>query len=374
MGLISKTVKMRWGSRNKKYFEDQGYKFTKMGDEFEVKVEDLTKGSHIKVKCICDGCGDNLSWQYRDYIRCIKDNGKTYCKKCGINSYRREEYLQHTKSFEEWCIENDRQYVLNRWDYESNDCKPSEICYSTYKKYWFKCDKHPEHKSELKSISRFVMGQSGAMECKQCKSLAQWMIDNDLKIEDCWDYDKNFLNPWEINYGNNDKKVWWKCLDGKHEDYLRTVNKSIKYNFRCPQCSQERKESIGEEKVRLYLKEELGYKVSTEHNCTLKPINPKTKQPLPYDNEVILDNGKHLIIEVHGSQHYNLPVGAWIDKDKTPEQQLHYQQLKDRYKRVYAIQNMYEYLEIPYWAINDKKDTYKKLIDDKIKEILNKNY
>ena len=210
MGLITKTVKVKWGARNKNHFENLGYVYTKMGDEFEVKIDDLSKGSHIKVKCICDECGDDLSWQYRDYIRCVKDNGKTYCKKCGINSYRRAEYLQHTKSIEEWCIENDRQDVLNRWDYELNNCKPSEICYSTYKKYWFKCDKHIEHKSELKSISRFVMGQSSAMECKQCNSVAQWMLDNNLKIENYWDYDKNIINPWGINYGNNDKKVWWK--------------------------------------------------------------------------------------------------------------------------------------------------------------------
>ena len=148
---------------------------------------------------------------------------------------------------------------------------------------------------------------------------------------------------------------------------------AVKYNFRCPQCSKERRESLYEEQTRLYL-ESLNYILLHEHNCTIRPSNPKTKQPLPYDNEVILDNGKHLIIEVHGSQHYNLPVGAWIDKDKTPEQQLHYQQLKDRYKKIYAIQNGYNYLEIPYNTIFDSKETYKQIIDDKIKEILNKNY
>ena len=56
MGLISKTVKVRWSRSNKKYYEELGYAFTKMSDEFEVKVEDLTKGSNVKVECICDNC------------------------------------------------------------------------------------------------------------------------------------------------------------------------------------------------------------------------------------------------------------------------------------------------------------------------------
>ena len=57
MGLITKTVKVKWNSSNKKHYIELGYKFTKIKDEFEVKIEHLTKGSNIKVKCICDGCG-----------------------------------------------------------------------------------------------------------------------------------------------------------------------------------------------------------------------------------------------------------------------------------------------------------------------------
>ena len=47
---------MKWNPRNKKYYEELGYVFTTYGDEFEVKVEDLAKGSMYKVQCICDNC------------------------------------------------------------------------------------------------------------------------------------------------------------------------------------------------------------------------------------------------------------------------------------------------------------------------------
>lgn len=513
MGLIIKTVKVKWRSNNKEYYTSLGYKFTKIGDEFEIKTEHLMKHSHTKIKCICDGCGRELDWIYNDYIKCVKKDGKTYCNKCG-NAQRCG--LSKFKTFEEWCIKNNKQNVLDRWDYKLNNCNPSDVCYSTNKKYWFKCDKclkhkselkninsftqghdgsmeckqcnsfaqwcinnnkqnvldrwdyelnnftpwevsyssnkkywfkcdkHLEHKSELKSIDRFVHGQNGSIECNQCNSIAQWFLDNNLKIEDYWDYNKNTISPWDISYGcktkvwikcrekdyhgsyeitcknftngnrcpycsgravhpkdsvgqyiidnygedflwkiwsdkndksvfeylpNSNQKVWWKCLDNKHEEYYRKISKSYRSDFRCPQCSQERKESLGEEQVRLYI-ESLGYTIKHEHNCTIRPINPKTKQPLPYDNEIILDNGEHLIIEVHGDQHYEIITGksTWLG-DLTPEQWLHERKLYDRYKRIYAIQHGYYYLEIPYKKIFDKQETYKKLIDDKINEI-----
>ena len=122
----------------------------------------------------------------------------------------------------------------------------------------------------------------------------------------------------------------------------------------------------------MYL-EELGYKVLTEHECSIKLTNPKTGRPLPFDNEILLENGKHLIIEVHGGQHYDYHfymTKKKITKEEA-EKELYYQQVKDRYKRIKCIQSGYEYLEIPYNSIKDS-DKYKILIKDKIKEIISK--
>ena len=67
MGLITKTVMVKWNGKTKRHYEDLGYLYTRIGDEFEVKIEDLTKGSNVKVKCKCDGCGKDLFWSYNDY-------------------------------------------------------------------------------------------------------------------------------------------------------------------------------------------------------------------------------------------------------------------------------------------------------------------
>lgn len=47
--LISKTAIVKWNSKTKQHYVNLGYEFTKMGDSFEVKVEDLTHGSSSEV-------------------------------------------------------------------------------------------------------------------------------------------------------------------------------------------------------------------------------------------------------------------------------------------------------------------------------------
>lgn len=450
MGLISKTVMVRWNGSNKKHYEELGYEYTSRGDLFEVKVKDLPKGSGVMIEYCCDNCGELHNISYCYYNQKTTQNGKVYCKNCANKLLKQEERrktkLKKSKSFKQWCIEADRQDVLDRWDYKLNNCNPDEICYGTNKKYWFKCDKYSEHKSELKKISDFTKGQHGSIKCKQCNSIAQYILNNfpNKKLEDVWDFEKNEdLNPWNILYGSrikiwikcqnkdyhgsyeilcnnfsqgqrcgychaikfhptdslgqyitnnygkeflnkvwssknkkspfeympySNQKAWFKCLDDKHEDFYRTVSNIIFSEFRCAKCVHENSESMLEEKTRIYL-ETLDYTILHEYDCTIKPKNPKTNRWLPFDNEI---KELKLIIEVHGGQHYN-SKNVWNNKNMSPKQSLHQRQLYDRYKRICAIQDGYNYLEIPYTAF-DSKDTYKKLIDDKIKEILNKNY
>lgn len=454
MGLITKTVKVKWNGKTKKHYEDLGYNFTKISDEFEVRVEDLPKTSRASIECVCDNCKGEILWTYEEYNRYVKEDKNTYCKKCSYKIFGKTKEIKTRllkgKSFYEWCIENNRQDVLDRWDYELNDCSPKDVLYKSKVKYWFKCNKHKEHKSELKNIQHLTDGLCN-LYCIQCRSIAQWLIDiygeNALKLY--WDYEKNGdLDPWTIkssshikiwikckekdyhgsyeiqcdnftkhearcpycnknsgkvhpldslgqyiinNYGEeflykiwsdkntispfkicpkSNKKVWWNCLNDKHKTFKRTCNSSIEYSFRCPECIKENEESIIEKNTKHYL-EELGYEVKTEHNCSLIPKNPKTKCPLPFDNEIVLENGKHLIIEVHGVQHYKLQTknSKYLKKGQTPEEFLHQRKLYDRYKRIKCIQAGYYYLEIPH-KVFDKKETYKNLIDNKIKEIL----
>ncbi|WP_291626122.1 zinc-ribbon domain-containing protein [Clostridium sp.] len=450
MGLISETVKTRWNSSTKKHYEELGYTYTKMGEEFEVEVEDLLPNSEVEIKCICDNCGKELSPEYKDYRKSKRGNN-IYCRKCSVLLFgidkKCKNQLKKGKSFYDWCIENNRQDVLNRWDYELNNCSPKDILFKSHKNMWFKCLLHPEHKSELKNIANFTNASEGSIKCKQCNSIAQYILDNfpNKKLEEVWDYEKNGdSDPWEISRGNekrvwikcqevwyhesyevkcgnfcikenrcpccshgsskvhpldslkqdivnnygeeffniiwsnkntidpttirlkSEEVCWWNCPDGKHEPFKRSCNSSYCLEYRCSECSKEKEESILEEKVRLYL-EELGYEVKTEWKCSLLIKNPrKDRGYFRFDNEIVLENGKHLIIEVHGEQHYR--VDGLYTKTK---EELHQRKLIDRYKRIKCIQAGYCYLELSYKTF-DKKETYKKLIDNKIKEMLDK--
>lgn len=77
--LLTKTVKVKWNSKNKKHFVDLGYEFTKMGDEFEVNVHDLTHGSATPIEIMCDYCGRKVNLLWKTYMVHQKDLIKKDC-------------------------------------------------------------------------------------------------------------------------------------------------------------------------------------------------------------------------------------------------------------------------------------------------------
>ena len=77
--LISKTAKVKWNSKIKKHYVNLGYEYTKMGDEFEVNVEDLTGGSSSLVICKCDYCGASFERTWIDYHTSRKGYSKDAC-------------------------------------------------------------------------------------------------------------------------------------------------------------------------------------------------------------------------------------------------------------------------------------------------------
>lgn len=180
--------------------------------------------------------------------------------------------------------------------------------------------------------------------------------------------DKNEHSPFEYS-PNSNQKVWFKCENELHDDYMKTINDAHRKMFRCPKCYAIKKESYLQHKVRLYFND-LGYNLKHEYACSIIDINPNTGCKMPYDNQE--DDILKLIVEVHGKQHYEIDkftIMQATKQHKTPEEVLQYQQWKDLHKKDYAMSNGYHYLEVPYWAVNN--DEYKQMIDDKIQKILN---
>lgn len=77
--IIDQMVEMTWNGRNKKYYIEKGYNFTKIGDKFKVNTDDLARTSKVKVVVVCDTC--NCSKYTISYYAANKSS-EHVCKSC----------------------------------------------------------------------------------------------------------------------------------------------------------------------------------------------------------------------------------------------------------------------------------------------------
>ena len=214
---------------------------------------------------------------------------------------------RNSYSFYDWCIDNDRKDLLDRWDYILNDKSPKEVGFKSNLKYWFKCPENI-HESQLHDIQYISCGRTKNVKCTKCCSFAQHIIDEfDVDyFNKIWN-SKNTIDPWKIAYKSTKKAIfnciedeshvyemsfenytkgqgcpycshrklnkelslgylypevfdvwsdknkkspydyfshstslaWFKCPEGRHDDYKRKIYTSANLDFRCPICSVE---------------------------------------------------------------------------------------------------------------------------------------
>ena len=353
-------------------------------------------------KSFADWCIENNSpllslWDYNlnekspyDISCCTEDNYYFKCA-CGRHPSEQHKIATLTKqidrvrticvkclSFAQHGIDLYGEDFLDLyWDYKKNTVNPWEMAYGSRKQIWIKCQEVDYHGSYPTDPVRFFNG----VRCSFCNgkrthpndSFAKYYIEkcgNDF-LEKCWDYDKNTVNPWEIAKTSN-KLIWLRC--DKHGSYpARPNNLRRRDEPFCPDCTRELEKSSFQLKTETYMCDRYHFEILHESKCTIMAKSPKTNKALPYDNDVVLSNGKHLIIEVHGRQHYEANDG-WNKVhaqryEMTPEEVLADLQWRDAYKKHYALDNGYFYIALPYWTFKD--ESYKTLIDDTIHKILN---
>ncbi|MFQ7208597.1 MAG: zinc-ribbon domain-containing protein [Coprococcus sp.] len=327
------------------------------------EIEGSSKVNGVWLKCIDT---DYHGSYYLTRDEAIRGIGCPYC------SHRK---VHPKDSFGQYMIDIYGKDTFEKmWDYEKNDVDPFTIAPSVRSQMvWLKCINTNYHPSSLFYPNDIKNKGEGCL-CHYCSKNREFIYKYDSlgylypEAVKVWS-SKNDKTPYDY-YPQSNQKVWWKCKEGKHEDYLRSISHSTKYDFRCPECSNERIYSMLQEKVTNYVKEKYKYDMLHEGKCNIVPINPKTNCRLPFDNEI---QELKLIIEVHGKQHYEITGFTYLTAKHygtTVKEELSYQNWKDEYKKKYALDNGYEYLEIPYWTEND--ESYKILIDNKINEILKK--
>lgn len=139
------------------------------------------------------------------------------------------------KSFYDWCVENSRMDLNDRFDEEKNLCMTNSIGYQSNLKYWFKCPRHL-HDSEQTVISSITRNPHKNLVCRKCNSVAQVVIDNfgETYLWEHWHAD-NILSPWDIPSGSNSIYITVQC-DKKDYHVYSQVAHSFSHGKGCPYC------------------------------------------------------------------------------------------------------------------------------------------
>jgi hypothetical protein len=80
--LIDDNVRIKVYSQMIKYYREKGYVISYNGEEIEIKISDLHKGSKTNVKCMCDICGEIKNIKYYEYLKSYNNGGYYACQYC----------------------------------------------------------------------------------------------------------------------------------------------------------------------------------------------------------------------------------------------------------------------------------------------------
>jgi hypothetical protein len=106
--ILTRDIEIKINESNYQYYEDLGYDVS-IGEIIKIPIELMSKGSHYKIKCKCDGCGIEKEVIFKNYVKYDNNWGEYYCRKCSES--KRKETLR--KNFGvDYPIQNKK--VLNK--------------------------------------------------------------------------------------------------------------------------------------------------------------------------------------------------------------------------------------------------------------------
>lgn len=107
-------VKVKWNTKNKEILVSNGYKFTKMGDELEIDLKFLSKGSSVLVKVKCDRCGKERLEKYKIAIK----RKNHFCDAQCMGLFNRGENNSRYSRKEVNCFYCGQKFVVKNYRYE----------------------------------------------------------------------------------------------------------------------------------------------------------------------------------------------------------------------------------------------------------------
>lgn len=384
MLIENQYVQQNWNRKNKSFYIDKGYSFTKIKDTLWVNAEDLTPASKTKVYVECDYCHRIIEKPYGNYIIEIsKEIPKCACSKCAGKKLAEAKTLKFKSKYDKFlklCEERNLKPISTEY-IDSNT------------KLRYECPIHGIQEGKMDYLQN--------IGCGQCRT-DEWKIPHDEKIlesfkNDCIqkgyeslatidDYkDMESLLPYKcpihglkyISYNNlhygdrgcnecgykirgdglklNIETVRNKIEEKNHNEwlndteYINAITRNLEIlcgncgrtfivslnNYdknitgKCPDCNEV---SIGEYLISIFLdKHEIPYERGKRYS------DCKDKRTLPFDfylptyNMIIEFDGPHHFMEVWGIEHFEMT------------------KRHDKMKNEYCKNNNIPILRIPYY-------------------------
>lgn len=395
MLIENQTINIKWGGRNKQYYSDKGYTFTKLGDEFTINVIDLPRNSDKLIKIKCDNCGKIISVKNKRYFDAIEKYGDYFCCHCTQKRTIDIRSAKHFSAIDNFCKSN--KYILktNKNEINSLDSKITYLC--------------PSHGEQTTTVTSILQGkrcyrcsrETVAKKAKQrnlyerqtywyqkaldaCKNNNYTLVSKYTAIRGITSYIE-YICPshgtQKMGIGNiiNGKKCPKCNYDKKRELYKLShdevekriaefrgtllnksgyINQSTKnLRIKCPECGTEfvtslhafiqhggqvclscyKKESNGERAIRYYLESN---HIDFEQEKWFSDC--RDSYPLRFDFYLPTFN---CVIEFDGAQHF----------DDTHYFNYSIENLKkhDKIKNEYCSQHNIQIIRIPYWEFKN---------------------
>ena len=181
-------------------------------------------------------------------------------------------------------LETVRPDLAKEWNYEKNyPLTPRDVIAGGKKKYWWKCEKNHEWKTDIYSRIHQNTG------CNYCLGRIATPGVNDLatlypEIAKQWDYRKNKNKKPSDYTAHSKERVYWICEKG--HSWNTQITNRVRYNTGCPECIKDRKTSFPEQAVFYYV---------SQHFLNIK--NRDSSLGVEVD---VLVNDKNIAIEYDG--------------------------------------------------------------------------
>lgn len=269
MIVPNQTIQIKWSNSTKTYFVNKGYMFTKNGDLFTIKIEDLPLKSRKKVKFICDYCnGKNQtteSSKFANYCNLNKDgvNKKHCCNSRECKNKKQSETLEIKPIPKGKSLGEKFPHLINEWSNNNEKSPLDYYAHSEFEALW-RCSKGHEWKA---SIYKRTNNNTGCPFCSGRFATKEncLAITHPHLIKE-WHPTKNKdLTPYDVKYGSN-KTVWWIGECG-HEWDCPISDRTLQ-NSGCPYCIGKR---ICEDNCLAHINPELAKQWHPSKNGDLTP-------------------------------------------------------------------------------------------------------